>query len=177
MPPKICPECGEEYVHVASVCIHCDVPLVLEGEVPVESAAEALPPASELVCVRASSVGWAMSLSEHLVEAGIPHRIQAATSDADEGEQRKPGQNLPYGVRGSDRPRPYWLSDTRCTRGLWSIGDQCGRLPGLRRVDCTDRDRMPRLRSRVVASRMTQLSIRQALLDVNSKSVGHLGLS
>jgi hypothetical protein len=39
-----------------------------------------------------------MSLSEHLVEAGIPHRIQAATSDADEGEQRKPGQNLPYGV-------------------------------------------------------------------------------
>jgi hypothetical protein len=98
MPPKICPECREEYVHVASACIHCDVPLVLEGEVPVESAAEELPPASELVCVRASSVGWAMSLSEHLVEAGIPHRIQAATSDDDEGEQRKPGQDLPYGV-------------------------------------------------------------------------------
>ena len=39
-----------------------------------------------------------MSLSEHLVEAGIPHRIQAATSDEDEGEQRKPGHNLPYGV-------------------------------------------------------------------------------
>ena len=85
-------------MHVASVCIHCDVPLVLEGEVPVGSAAVELPLVSELVCVRASSVGWAMSLSEHLVEAGIPHRIQAATSDADEGTQRKPGQNLPYGV-------------------------------------------------------------------------------
>jgi uncharacterized protein (UPF0212 family) len=97
MPPKVCPECREEYVHVASVCIHCDVALVLEGEVPAEGAAEELPPASELVCVRASSVGWAMSLSEHLVEASIPHRIQAATSD-DDGERRKPGQNLPYGV-------------------------------------------------------------------------------
>jgi hypothetical protein len=43
-------------------------------------------------------MGWAMSLSEHLVEAGIPHRIQAATSDDDEGSERKPGQNLPYGV-------------------------------------------------------------------------------
>jgi hypothetical protein len=101
MPPKICPECREEYVHVASVCVHCDAPLVLESEVPVGDTAEALPPVSELVCVRASSVGWAMSLSEHLVEAGIPHRIQAATSDADdaeEGAQRKPGQDLPYGV-------------------------------------------------------------------------------
>lgn len=98
MPPKICPECREEYVHVASVCIHCNASLVLEGEVPVGSAAEALPPVSELVCVRASSVGWAMSLSELLAEAGIPHRIQAATSDADEGTQRNPGQNLPFGV-------------------------------------------------------------------------------
>lgn len=98
MPPKICPECREEYVHVASVCIHCDVPLVLASEAPVGSATEELPPASELVCVRASSVGWAMSLSEHLVEAGIPHRIQAATSDDDDGTERKPGQNLPYGV-------------------------------------------------------------------------------
>jgi len=98
MPPKICPECGEEYLHTASVCIHCDVPLVLEGERPAQRAVEELPPASELVCVRAASVGWAMSLSEHLVEAGIPHRIQAAESDADEGSRRKPGQNLPYGV-------------------------------------------------------------------------------
>jgi predicted RNA-binding Zn-ribbon protein involved in translation (DUF1610 family) len=98
MPPKLCPECGEEYLHTASACIHCDVPLVLEGERPAQRAVEDLPPASELVCVRAASVGWAMSLSQHLVEAGIPHRVQAAELDADEGSRRKPGQNLPYGV-------------------------------------------------------------------------------
>jgi len=99
LPPKVCPACREEYVHAASICSHCNLPLVLEGEVtPIESSTEEMPPVSELVCVRASSVGWAMSLSELLAEAGIPHRIQAATSDADEGEARKPGQNLPYGV-------------------------------------------------------------------------------
>jgi hypothetical protein len=98
MPPKVCPECGEEYLHTASVCVHCEVPLVLEGERPAPGAAEELPPASKLVCVRAASVGWAMSLSEYLVEAGIPHRVQAAESDEEEGSRRKPGQNLPYGV-------------------------------------------------------------------------------
>jgi len=97
-PPKVCPECGEEYLHTASVCVHCDVPLVLEGDRPAPHVAEELPPASELVCVRAASVGWAMSLSEHLVEAGIPHRIQATESEEDDGSRRKPGQNLPYGV-------------------------------------------------------------------------------
>ena len=30
LPSKICPECREEYVHAASVCVHCDAPLVLE---------------------------------------------------------------------------------------------------------------------------------------------------
>jgi len=98
MPPKVCPECAEEYVHTASICVHCDVPLVLAGERPVERAVDELPPASELVCVRAASVGWAMSLSQHLADAGIPHRIQAAQPDADDGASRRPGQNLPYGV-------------------------------------------------------------------------------
>jgi hypothetical protein len=98
MPPKFCPECSEEYLHSATVCIHCDVPLVLEDDRPAPRVAEELPPASELVCVRAASMGWAMSLSEQLAEAGIPHRIQAAESDADDGSQRKPGHNLPYGV-------------------------------------------------------------------------------
>ena len=62
MPPKVCPQCGEEYLHTASVCIHCDVALVLEGEQPAQSAPEELPPASELVCVRAASVGWGASM-------------------------------------------------------------------------------------------------------------------
>jgi hypothetical protein len=100
LPPKLCPECSEEYLHTASTCIHCEVPLVLEGEQPAARAAEELPPVSELVCVRAASVGWAKSLSEHLAQAGIPHRIQAATpeEDEDDGGRRKPGHNLPFGV-------------------------------------------------------------------------------
>ena len=98
LPPKICPECGEEYLHSASVCIHCDVSLLPEGEQPARLQREELPPISELICVRASSVGWARSLSERLVEAGIPHRIEAASSDADDGSRRHPGRILPYGV-------------------------------------------------------------------------------
>ena len=98
LPPKICPECSEEYLHSASVCIHCEVDLVLEGEQPEGPQRDEMPPISELVCVRASSVGWAMSLSEKLAEAGIPHRIQAASTDDDDGERRKPGRTLPYGI-------------------------------------------------------------------------------
>jgi uncharacterized protein with PIN domain len=98
MPPKLCPECGEEYMYTVSVCIHCNVPLVLEGERPAQRAVDELPPASELICVRAASVGWAMSLSQQLAEAGIPHRVQAAQPDAEEGGSRNPSQNLPYGV-------------------------------------------------------------------------------
>ena len=98
LPPKICPECGEEYLHSASVCTHCDISLVLEGEQPEHSQREEMPPISELICVRASSVGWAMSLSEKLAEAGIPHRIEAASTDTDEGGRGKPGRTLPYGV-------------------------------------------------------------------------------
>jgi hypothetical protein len=43
-------------------------------------------------------VGWALSLSEELQAAGIPHRIQAAQSDVDEGSHQRSGANLPYGV-------------------------------------------------------------------------------
>jgi hypothetical protein len=97
MPPKRCPECREEYVHSATLCVHCGVDLVPESELSDVDGSEDLPPVSELVCVRASSVGWAMALSERLVEAGIPHRIQAAGEEGEEG-RGKPGQDLPYGV-------------------------------------------------------------------------------
>jgi len=99
MPPKFCPECRDEFVHSATICVGCDVPLVLEGELGADRGEE-LPPISELVCIRASAVGWARALSEKLAEAGIPHRIQAAGADdgEGEGEQQKPGENLPYGV-------------------------------------------------------------------------------
>ena len=101
LPPKACPECGDEYVHAASVCVHCGVPLVLEGEQPEEPLAEELPPISELVCVRAASMSWLKGLSETLAEAGISHRIQAWSEEDDDddgGSQRKPGHNLPFGI-------------------------------------------------------------------------------
>jgi len=97
-PPKFCPECRDEYVNSATTCADCGVPLVFEGELNDFEGTEDLPPISELVCIRASSVGWALALSERLAEAGIPHRVQAATADDGEGADRKPGQNLPYGV-------------------------------------------------------------------------------
>jgi hypothetical protein len=98
LPPKICPECREEYVHAATMCIHCDVALVLSGEQPEDGAAGGLPPISELVCIRAAPVSWARALSEKLAEAGISHRIQTASDDSDEGSQRRPGYNMPFGI-------------------------------------------------------------------------------
>ena len=90
LPPKVCPACGDEYLHEASNCVHCDRPLVLDGEQPGGQPREELPPISELVCIRASSVGWAMSLSERLSEEGIPHRIQAASEEDGDGSARTP---------------------------------------------------------------------------------------
>ena len=115
MPPKFCPECQDEYVHSATVCADCNVPLVFEGELCDLEGTEDLPPISELVCIRASSVSWAMALSEKLAAAGIPHRIQAASADDGDGDRQKPGQNLPYGVfvLDDDAPRsPAWTGGT-----------------------------------------------------------------
>ena len=47
LPPKRCPECGEEYVHSVQVCPDCGVALVLAGEsvpIPVRRAAARVGP-------------------------------------------------------------------------------------------------------------------------------------
>ena len=85
LPPKVCPQCKEEYVHTTSVCFHCNVPLVLDGEQPEEGSEPQLPSISEMVCIRAAPMSWATALSKKLAEAGIAHRIQAAGDDSDEG--------------------------------------------------------------------------------------------
>lgn len=95
--PVFCPECRGEYLSSATVCAECGVPLVSESALS-ESAVEDLPPVSELVCIRASAVGWARALSEQLVEAGISHRIEVAHDDSEDGSDRRPGANLPFGV-------------------------------------------------------------------------------
>lgn len=95
--PVFCPECRAEYLPTATVCVECGVPLVSEGALS-EHAVDDLPPVSELVCIRASAVGWARALSEQLVEAGISHRIEVAHDDSEDGTDRRPGANLPFGV-------------------------------------------------------------------------------
>jgi hypothetical protein len=95
LPPKVCPECREEYLHSASECAHCEVPLVLEGEVPDAPVAAELPPASELECVRVAAIGWVLALSDVLSAAGITHRVEIANPDP--GSEAA-GPQTPYGV-------------------------------------------------------------------------------
>ncbi len=99
MPPDpvFCPECRAEYLWNATLCVECDVALVASGALG-DAAAEGLPAASELVCVRAAAVGWARTLSDRLAAAGISHRIEITHDDEEEGSVRRPGANLPYGV-------------------------------------------------------------------------------
>ena len=75
----------------------CDVALVSESAL-ADVDVEEMPPISELVCVRAASVGWAQGLSERLAAAGISHRIEVTHDDEADGSVRRPGATLPYGV-------------------------------------------------------------------------------
>jgi hypothetical protein len=80
LPPKYCPECGEEYVHTMTTCVDCGVPLALE-RAPI--AVRDLPPAAMLLRVRTATVAWSRGFSERLTEAGIAHRVElAAETDA-----------------------------------------------------------------------------------------------
>ena len=42
LPPKICPRCGEEYVHTMQRCVACDVPL--GSDAPAEEPVFEMPP-------------------------------------------------------------------------------------------------------------------------------------
>jgi len=96
--PVFCPECRGEYLASARECVDCGVALVPEYELGT-SATEALPPVSELTCIRAASVGWAQALSERLAGSGISHRIEAVgDAEEDESVRRQPSHRLPYGV-------------------------------------------------------------------------------
>ena len=75
LPPKICPRCGEEYVHTAQTCVECDVPLGFDapsGEAPRDE----LPPAEDLVPIRNAEVPWIDGLAHALADAGIPSRVE-----------------------------------------------------------------------------------------------------
>jgi uncharacterized protein (UPF0212 family) len=76
LPPKYCPECGEEFVHTVAICADCGVALVLELE-PEPAEEHELPPTSALRRVRTATASWARAFSEHLSAAGIAHAIEA----------------------------------------------------------------------------------------------------
>jgi hypothetical protein len=75
LPPKICPRCGEEYVHTMQRCRDCDVPLGSDAPAE-EAAAPELPPADQLVALRNAEVTWIEGLAHALADAGIPSRVE-----------------------------------------------------------------------------------------------------
>lgn len=85
---KVCPECHEEYTRVATRCADCDVELVHGDELALEEELEALPPASELECVRVAPLPWIRALSEALQQAEVIHRIEPASADDAPEDQR-----------------------------------------------------------------------------------------
>ena len=111
LPPRRCPECGEEYVHTVAVCPDCGVALVLEGEsIPAPSApVDDLPPASELVRVRTATLGWAYSFSDLLAEEGVPHRIEAEDDGVKVAGARREEQVCSVYVLPEDRERAAQL--------------------------------------------------------------------
>jgi len=100
LPPKRCPECGEEYVHTMLVCTECGVALVLASE-PI--AVRELPPASELLRVRTATLSWGRSFSELLAEAGIAHRVEPDVDSARASGGPRGEQLCSVFVRAEDR--------------------------------------------------------------------------
>jgi len=84
----ICPECREEHTLAATHCADCNVALVAPDEVAaMDEEIVALPPASELDCVRVAPLVWIRALSHGLEQSGVPHRVEAAREeDAPEGQ-------------------------------------------------------------------------------------------
>ena len=94
LPPKVCPRCGEEYLHTAIECVHCAVTLVLPGQLE-DAPVDELPPPSELRRVRAAGAGWVVTLSEQLAEHDIPHRVESLNEAEADAQGGGAG---PYGV-------------------------------------------------------------------------------
>jgi hypothetical protein len=74
LPPKICPQCGEEYVHTMQRCADCDV--ALGADAFVEAPVLELPPSEDLVALRNAEVTWIEGLAHALAAAGIPSRVE-----------------------------------------------------------------------------------------------------
>ncbi len=121
LPPKLCPECGEEYVHTAVQCFHCEVALVHADELaPAPGSGSELPAAAELTPIRIAAADWALALSERLVEEGIPHRIEAVAEAARGAGRRDAGRYGVY-VRPEDAARARALDAEQLSREIPDI--------------------------------------------------------
>jgi len=74
--PKRCPECGEDFLHTMERCSDCGVPLRLASELADPETAAGMPPASELVLIRAEGPAWIEALAGALRAAEIPSRVE-----------------------------------------------------------------------------------------------------
>jgi hypothetical protein len=109
LPPKQCPECGEEYVHSVQLCPECGVTLVLAGAPIPQADDRELPSASELVRVRTATLAWAYSFSDLLADEGIPHRIEAEDDRVKVAGARSGEQVCSVYVLPEDRERAAQL--------------------------------------------------------------------
>ena len=79
---KICPRCGGEFQRWVERCPDCDVDLELgEPGAPPRRAAEELPPARELACVRVGNPWQLREFATFLQERGLSCRIDSHPPD------------------------------------------------------------------------------------------------
>ena len=86
LPPKICPRCGEEYIHTVQTCVHCNVPLGFDA--PADAPDLELPPADQLVELRNAEVSWIDGLAQALAAEGIPSRVELPQREDDTVQSR-----------------------------------------------------------------------------------------
>ncbi len=75
LPPKICPECGAEYVPTYLVCADCDVALEEPNQDPRPALQRQMPPATELALVAAGVPREVERIALVLQGSGISSRV------------------------------------------------------------------------------------------------------
>jgi len=144
LPPKICPRCGEEYVHTVEICVECRVPLGLDA--PAGAPAFVMPPVEELVALRNAEVPWVEGLAQALAAAGIPSRVELPRREDDTVQSRGMGAiRCTIFIRREDGPEATRI-DAEFARtqvpdlpdadaGEWGESDSC---PGCGTVLASD---------------------------------------
>ena len=142
LPPKICPRCGEEYVHTAQVCVECDVPLGFDAP-PAEAPRDELPPAEDLVAIRNAEVSWIDGLAHALADAGIPSRVELPRREDSTVQGRRMGAiRCTIYVRQEDVPAAARIDAvTNARRNFVSAPDFFGPDRRRRRAEVLTTDR------------------------------------